>query len=208
MQSYLIIDITVALVIILSALFAYSRGFVREILSITSWVLAFLAAFLYAPAGLPVVKSLPYIGGFLNKNCESGILVAFIVIFAVTLFGFSILTSLLAHIVRNSDVSGFDCVMGFVFGALRGTLLAVIFFVIYERFLDDSEFLKFDESRSVKIYNATKDSVGARLPKEVPQWALRNYENLIEQCTAHKLKASKIDKILPETTENTPKNEN
>ena len=48
MDGFTIIDGIVAVVIILSAVLAYSRGFVREALSIGGWILAAIAAYVKA----------------------------------------------------------------------------------------------------------------------------------------------------------------
>ena len=45
MEGFTIIDGIVAVVIILSAVLAYSRGLVREVLSIGGWVVATVAAY-------------------------------------------------------------------------------------------------------------------------------------------------------------------
>ena len=50
MDGFTIIDGVVALVIVLSALLAYSRGFVRESLAIAGWIAAGIVAFIFAPA--------------------------------------------------------------------------------------------------------------------------------------------------------------
>ena len=49
MDGFTIIDGVVAVVIILSALLAYGRGIVREIMAIAGWVAAAILAFLFAP---------------------------------------------------------------------------------------------------------------------------------------------------------------
>ena len=49
MDGFTIIDGVVALFIVLSALLAYSRGFVREALAIAGWVAAGIVAFVFAP---------------------------------------------------------------------------------------------------------------------------------------------------------------
>ena len=59
MEGFTIIDGVVAVVIILSALLAYSRGFVRESLSIAGWVAAAVLAFMFAGQAEPLIREIP-----------------------------------------------------------------------------------------------------------------------------------------------------
>ena len=59
MEGFTIIDGVVAVVIVLSALLAYSRGFVREAMAIAGWVVAAIVAFLFAPQVEPLVREIP-----------------------------------------------------------------------------------------------------------------------------------------------------
>ena len=62
MEGFTIIDGVVALVIVLSALLAYSRGFVRESLAIAGWIVAAIVGFMFAPQVEPLVKEVPVVG--------------------------------------------------------------------------------------------------------------------------------------------------
>ena len=85
MEGFTIIDGIVALIIVLSALLAYSRGIVRELLAIAGWVVAAILAFLFAPQVEPLVKEVPVVGEFLADTCALSMLAAAAAIFAVTL---------------------------------------------------------------------------------------------------------------------------
>ena len=59
MEGFTIIDGIVAVIIVLSALLAYSRGLVRETLAIAGWVAAAILGFIFAPQVEPLVKEVP-----------------------------------------------------------------------------------------------------------------------------------------------------
>ena len=59
MQGFTIVDAVVAAVIIVSALLAYSRGFVRELMAIAGWIAAAVLAFVFAPAAEPLIREIP-----------------------------------------------------------------------------------------------------------------------------------------------------
>ena len=63
MEGFTLVDAGVAGIIVLSAVLAYSRGFVREAMAIAGWVGAAFLAFLFAPQAQPLVKELPVVGG-------------------------------------------------------------------------------------------------------------------------------------------------
>ena len=56
MEGFTIVDGVVALIIVVSALLAYSRGLVREGLAIAGWILAAGLAFISGPAGAATGK--------------------------------------------------------------------------------------------------------------------------------------------------------
>jgi membrane protein required for colicin V production len=95
------------------------RGFVREVLSVASWVAAAAAAYLLYPHVLPLVQ--PY---FDNKTVAT--IVAAAAIFFVALIIASYITMKISDFVIDSRVGSVDRALGFVFGALRGILLMIV----------------------------------------------------------------------------------
>src|SRR6476661_8219003 len=102
MSGFTIIDAVVALVIVVSALLAYSRGLVRELLAIAGWVGATILAFVFADQVQPLVRQAPVIGDFIGDSCELSIIGAFAAVFAVALLLFSIFTPLFSGVVQRS----------------------------------------------------------------------------------------------------------
>lgn len=72
MEGFTIIDAAVAVVIVLSAILAYSRGFVREVFAILGWVAAAVLAFMFAGQAQPLIRQIPVLSGFLATvaNCR------------------------------------------------------------------------------------------------------------------------------------------
>ena len=116
MEGFTIIDGVVAVIIVLSALLAYSRGFVREAMAIAGWVAAAFLAFMFAPQVEPLVKEIPVIGEFLADSCELAIIAAFAVVFAIALIVTSLFTPLFSSLVQRSALGGIDQGVGFVYG--------------------------------------------------------------------------------------------
>ncbi len=120
-----VLDIIVIVVVLISAVLAMVRGFVREVLSVASWVVAAGAAYLLYKPLVPVVK--PYI-----QNDTVAVIVAAAAIFFVALIVASYITMRISDFVIDSKVGALDRALGFVFGAARGLLLVVIALLFFE----------------------------------------------------------------------------
>ena len=124
MEGFTLIDAIVAGVILLSAILAYSRGLVREGMSIVSWIGATVIAFIFAASGQPLVKKLPVVGKFLTDSCELSIVTAFALIFVLALIIASLFSPFLSSAIHRTVLGGIDHGLGFLFGAVRGVLPA------------------------------------------------------------------------------------
>ncbi|MFC2553618.1 MAG: CvpA family protein, partial [Rodentibacter sp.] len=99
------------------------RGFVREVLSLASWVVAFIVASQFYPslaAYLTQIDSL-----YIRNGTAIGIL------FVLTLIVGAIVNFVIAQLVDKTGLTGTDRVLGAAFGLLRGVLIvaAVLFFL-------------------------------------------------------------------------------
>ncbi len=184
MDGFTIIDGVVAAVIILSALLAYSRGFVRESLAIVGWIAAAVVAFIFAPQAEPLVKEIPVVSGFIKGSCELSIIAAFAAVFAVALVVVSIFTPLFSSLVQRSVLGGLDQGLGFLFGAVRGVLLVAVALFIYDRVVTDQAVPMVDNSRSAKVFAQLITTVEQKNPEVAMGWITKQYENLVGNCGA------------------------
>ncbi len=182
MDGFTIIDGVVALILVVSAILAYSRGLVREIMSIVGWVVAGIAAFALAPAAQPLVQEIPYIDRYLAASCELSIIVAFAAVFAVMLVVVSIFTPLLSGLVRDSALGPVDQVLGFLFGVLRGVVLVALGFLVYDRMMVSDSIAAVDNSRSANVFSRTEGTIDESLPEDAPGWIVTRYESLVSVC--------------------------
>ena len=75
MEGFTYVDGGVAVVILISAILAYSRGLVREVLSIAGWVVAAIVAYVLTPAVEPLVREIPVVSDIIGESCEICIIV-------------------------------------------------------------------------------------------------------------------------------------
>jgi membrane protein required for colicin V production len=184
MEGFTIIDGVVALIIVVSALLAYSRGVVREAMAIAGWIIAAVLAFMFAPQVEPLVKEIPVLGGYIADSCELSIIAAFAVVFAVALIVVSFFTPLFSSLVHRSVLGGLDQGAGFLFGVARGVLLVAIAFFVYDTVMTGQSFTIVDESRSAQVFSKLTGKIEDRDPQQALGWITQQYENLVGSCGA------------------------
>ena len=181
MEGFTIIDGIVAVIIILSAVLAYSRGFVREALSIGGWVLAAIVAYVFAPAAQPLMKEIPVLRDFLESP-ELAMIAAFAVVFAAALIVFSVIAPLFSGAVQRSALGGIDRGLGFLFGVLRGAILVAIAFLVYERVIVSDPIPMVDDSRTAVVFAQLSEQLNEQMPQDVPGWIAQRYDELISKA--------------------------
>lgn len=182
MDGFTLIDAGVAVIIVLSAVLAYSRGFVREAMAIAGWVGAAVLAFVFAPTAQPLVKEIPVLGDFLADSCELSIIAAFAAVFAIGLILASLFTPLFSSVVQRSALGGLDQGLGFLFGVLRGIVLVGVAFLVYDRAVAANTVPMVDDSRSARIFASFQANIDAAVPDDAPGWIVTRYNDLTAAC--------------------------
>jgi len=182
MDGFTLIDGVVALVVFVSAILAYSRGLVREILSIAGWGIAAVLAFIFAPQAQPLIREIPYVGDFIGASCQLGIIAGFAAVFAVALIITSIFTPIFSGLVQKSAIGGLDQGLGFVFGIVRGVVLVLVGLVVYD-YIGANEIIV-EQSKTKELLTASKEHMQSLIPTEAPQWIVDRYEELTGSCEA------------------------
>lgn len=118
-----ILDYVVLGIIFISILVSIMRGFVREILSIAGWVVAFMVASSFAGYFEPMLPA-SVTGGSLR------ILVAFIVVFISVLLVMMLVTMMLSAVIKSVGLGFIDRLLGAFFGFLRGFIVVMILVLI------------------------------------------------------------------------------
>ena len=182
MEGFTIVDAGVAVIVLMSAILAYSRGFVREIFAILGWLAAAFLAFTFAGQAEPLIKQVPVIDKFLGSSCELSMIAAFAAVFAVSLLIVSIFIPIFSSAVQRSALAGVDQALGFLFGVARGVLLIGVAFLVYNRLVADSAVPMIDNSRSAKVYASFEDNLNQQVPSDAPGWIAARYNDLTGKC--------------------------
>ncbi len=184
MEGFTVIDAVVGVIIVLSALLAYARGFVREALAIAGWVGAAIVAFLFADKVQPLVRQVPVLGEFIGDSCELSIIAAFAAVFAVVLVVVSIFTPLFSSVVQRSALGALDQGLGFLFGVLRGVILVAIAFFIYETVLSAQDIPMIEDSRAAAVFSRLTERIEGQDPERALGWITTQYQQLVGDCAA------------------------
>lgn len=182
MENLTAVDGGAALIILVSAILAFSRGLVRELMAIVGWIGAAIAAYYFAPGVQPLVKELPVVGEFLSDSCELSVVAAFAGVFVVGLIVAALFTPLFSGAVQRSAIGGIDQALGFLFGVARGVLLIAIGFIVYDRVLSDQAIPMVDNSRTALVFANFQAQIDENIPTDAPGWIVDRYNDLTNIC--------------------------
>ena len=117
------VDWTIIVVITASVVLSIIRGFVKEFLSLFIWVIAFFAAVNFEFLATPKINE------FLG-NPDISKIISYVVVFMIALFLGGLVIKFLSGLVKWSGASGFDKLLGVLFGFTRGLLILFIIFLL------------------------------------------------------------------------------
>ena len=114
--SMLVVDWLILAVVLISALISVKRGFVKEMLSLVSWIAAFVIARIFSGHLETLLTSW-------IETPSARYAAAFAVLFAATLIVGAMLNHLMGEFIKATGLTSTDRVFGTVFGVARGLVL-------------------------------------------------------------------------------------
>lgn len=153
-------DAAVLVIILVSALLAFMRGFTREVLAIISWIIAAVATIKLFPVLRPLAQ------GYIEPDWIADALTGSIVFFAVLLV-VSAFTYRWAQHVYESSAGTLDRSLGLLFGGARGLLIVVIAYMGFAFFVpvaQHPEWVK--NARTMPVIARTGEALLAALPED------------------------------------------
>ncbi len=163
MDFITLLDGIVIVVMLMSALLAMYRGFLREVLSIASWVAAAAVTYLFHKPVLPMVKA--YV-----PNDQAALGITLVGLFILTLLVVSWITMKISDFVLDSAFGALDRSAGFLFGAARGLLLIVVAMQFFNGFVTPQQQPKWiTGAKSKAIVDYLGDKLVAALPDNIEE---------------------------------------
>jgi membrane protein required for colicin V production len=154
------LDFGLLAVMLVSGVLAMVRGFMREVLSIASWVIAAVVT-LYGYS-----RVLPFVKQYVNNDLfATGIAVGGV--FLLTLLIVSLFTVKISDLVLDSRIGALDRSLGFLFGLARGLVIMVVAFLFFTWLVPaktEPDWVK--NARSRPILQSTGDWLKSVLPDD------------------------------------------
>ena len=125
-------DVIVVVVVVVSGIFAFARGFVQELLSLGAWIGAGVATYYGIDLAIPFARQL-------TANQPLADIGAGTAIFLAVLVALSIVTRIIVRQVRRSSLGALDRSLGLLFGLVRGAVLVSIAWLIAAWAYQDQE---------------------------------------------------------------------
>ena len=188
MEGFTLADGGAAVMLLISAILAYSRGLVRELLSIGGWIAAAISGFFLAPRIEPLIREVPVLSNIIGDSCELSMIAAFAIVFAITLIIVAIFTPLFAGAVQRSALSGFDQGLGFLFGVVRGVALILVALVAYNFVNVNVDMI--ENSKTKEILAGSEAQIQEAIEKDgeagqesMLAWLQSRYQELTTNCS-------------------------
>ena len=153
------IDWVVLGILTFSTLLSLWRGFAKEALSLAAWILAFVAARLFAD---PVASAM---SGIVD-NETARYIAACIIIFVGVLVAGTILNAIIAKLIKLSGLSLLDRLLGTVFGFARGLIIILVIVFVAQELLP------------IQNQRAIQDSTIMPHLKMIDQWVRSGFAQL------------------------------
>jgi membrane protein required for colicin V production len=157
------LDYIILAIILISAIAGLIQGFLREVCTLVTWVLAVWLAWKIGP----VLE--PYMGGAL-RTAPFGLWAGRAIVFIAVLVLGAIVGAIVNYFVRLSIFSGLDRLLGLVLGVIRGIVILGVAVILAQSVRLDGEGW-WKKSRLVSqlqpVANLLRSIAGDRLPPTV-----------------------------------------
>lgn len=126
------VDLTIIVILLISAALAFFRGAVREVMAIAGWVAAAAATYY----GFDYVK--PYVATYIGIPLLTDALTG-VGIFVAALVVISLANGAISRRIRTSRLKSLDRSLGFLFGLVRGALVVCLAYLVMVVFVPPEE---------------------------------------------------------------------
>ena len=125
------LDFIILSIIVVSVIISLFRGFVKEAFSLILWISAFLLTILIQPSAQKFLSNFSIPVSLLEP-------LTYIIVFVSLIFIGSLVINFIHGLVQWSGLSGFNRLLGAMFGSLRGVLIVSLLFIVADDYVEQS----------------------------------------------------------------------
>jgi len=205
LETYLIFDFSILMVILISAIFAFMRGFSQEILSLFSWIVAISGSYFFANNFVNLINKF-------TENIVFSRILSYVIVFLVLIFFLSFLAKIFSNTIKKSYVGMLDRTLGFVFGIIRGYFIVSLCFYSFYKFYDGENVDWIDKSKFDSIIKKTNfkilkiinfdDQYSNKLGNEIQKKSEKLFEKSIDSRLKLKNSLDNRNEVYPEGERN------
>lgn len=154
------VDYLILAIIIVSALISLLRGFLREVVSLLTWIVGFWVALRFA-------RQVGDIFGFVH-NPSVRVIIGFVLLFVIILIVGAVINFFIGKVVEKTGVGATDRALGMIFGLIRGVVVVVVL-VLVAQFTVLPQARWWNESRLIPYAESVSSWMRHALPGRVAQ---------------------------------------
>lgn len=203
-KNTMILDIVVVVVLFISAIIAFLRGLIREVLTIAGVAGGLAAAYFLGPILIPIMRSSLGIGdvtgaeemekffGILPQDVVADAL-SYGLIFIIVVILLSVISHFAAESVKKIGLGAIDRTFGFIFGLLRGILILGLLYMPAYLFIDGATKDTYIGTSKTRAYlEKTSEALASFIPSETTDNLNKNIGDIGEKIGARE-KLEQID---------------
>lgn len=160
------LDYIILTIVLLTAIVGLVQGFLKQICSLVTWVLAIWLAWTYGPS------LAPHLGGVLEQG-NYGLWVGRGIIFVIVLVVGSIIGFTVNHFVRMSLFSGLDRMLGLLLGFVQGVVIVGFLLILGQSAKLDGE-AWWQRSKLLPLVTPISSMLRTVVGEHLPDRAARN----------------------------------
>ena len=206
-SQFNLLDVTLAIVLISSGIFAFRRGLIREVMALGTWVLASVFAFSFYPVARPLLEAQ-------IKNQMLADAATAIGLFCIAIVTLVPLGDYLSGLVKTPTLSSIDRSLGFVFGIIRGFIIMCLLYLGTTYVWPEDQEDKEDSQPKWLVESKTKpalaygvDLLKSVVPEDAEEQAAEALRKSREKAVEAAEDAKRLDEISVPVPAYTNKNE-
>lgn len=173
------IDIGILVIMGISCLIGFWRGFTREVLGLFTWLGSAIATYVAIPIFGGVARA--YISNPMIADAATAV-----VLFIIFLIIFSIISGALSNSVKSSSLGGVDHALGFSFGIVRGVVVICGLEIIISTFtLRQNQSQGIQNARFTSMVRHGSDNLIHLLPSSFQEFIVNNQTESLAKAAQH-----------------------